>query len=162
MQYVWIGLAVVAVLVLAVAVSWRWFHRTGQEILVSRARESYQLQSERLHELFFQAAGSSGKPRGLRWKHCEFGPELQVARDRHSGELLGLVPVTIQFEALPGSDMEGLPAVGNLRSATAVFVFHRGEWTTSGRAVMNLNPAEALRHFVTTHEATAISSEPAG
>jgi hypothetical protein len=156
MTYVWIGLGIAAVLLLLIVASWRWFHRTGQEILVSRARESFKLQSERLHELFFNAASASGKPRGLRWKNCEFGNDLKVARDRHTGELLGLVPVTIQFEAIPGSDMEGLPAVGNLRSATAVFVFQRGEWTTNGRAVMNLDPAEALRHFQKSHEAVAI------
>lgn len=163
MEYVWIGLGVGAgLLIVLVLVSWRWFHRTGQEILVSRARESFNLQSERLHEQFYQAATASGKPRGLRWKRCDFGAELQIARDRHTGELLGLVPVTIQFEAVPGSDMEGLPAVGNLRAATAVFVFHRGQWTTTGRVVMNLNPAEAVQHFQKSHEAIADPGAAAG
>lgn len=155
MLYVWIGLAALLIVFLVLMLSWRWIHRAGQEILVSRARESFTLQSERLHEQFFQAAAQSGKPRGLIWKRCEFGSELRIARDRHTGELLGLIPVTIQFEAVPGSDMEGLPAVGNLRAATAVFVFHRGQWTTSGRAVMNLNPTEAIQHFHQSHEALA-------
>jgi hypothetical protein len=58
-----------------------------------------------------------------------------------------LVPVTVRFEAVPGSDMEGLPAVGNLRNASAVFFYRRGVWHASGRAVFNLNPDEALEHF---------------
>jgi len=59
---------------------------------------------------------------------------------------VALVPVTIQFEAIAGSDMEGLPAVGNLRNASAVFFFDRSKWQTAGRAVFNLNPDEALEH----------------
>ena len=47
-------------------------------------------------------------------------------RDRQHGQIAALVGVTIQFEAVPGGDMEGLPAVGNLRNASAVFFFSRG------------------------------------
>ena len=126
---------------------WRWTHHAGREIQVGRARELFALQRDHLQSLFFKAAAATGKPKGLRWKNCEFGSELQLARDKKSGELLGLLPVTIAFEAIPGSDMEGLPAVGNLRSASAVFVFHRRNWTMTGRAVFNLNPDEAIRHF---------------
>ena len=73
---------------------------------------------------FFQAASASGKPRGLRWKAIEWEPAVEFARERASGRLAALVGVTIQFEAVEGSDMEGLPAVGNLRNASAVFFFH--------------------------------------
>jgi hypothetical protein len=48
--------------------------------------------------------------------------------------------------------MEGVEAVGNLRNATAVFVFARGHWSTSGKAVFNMNPDEALRHFQHQYE----------
>ena len=77
---------------------------------------------------------------------------MEFARDRRSGELAALVPVTIQFEAVEGSDMEGLPAVGNLRNASAVFFFHRGQWQTVGKAVFNMNPDEALSHFKNQYE----------
>src|SRR5262249_47790554 len=107
----------------------------------------FRLQRERLETMFFEAASQSGKPRGLRWKHCEFSGDLELARDRSTGQLVGFLPVTISFEAIPGSDMEGLPAVGNLREASAVFHFRKGQWTTTGRAVFNLNPKEAIRHF---------------
>jgi hypothetical protein len=48
--------------------------------------------------------------------------------------------------------MEGLPAVGNLRNASAVFFFHRGRWHTAGKAVFNLNPDEALARFRNQYE----------
>jgi hypothetical protein len=105
-----------------------------------------------LEQQFFQAAAASGKPRGLRWKAVEWEPGATFARERSTGQLAALVGVTIQFEAVEGSDMEGLPAVGNLRTASAVFFFHRGRWHTTGRAVFNLNPEEALAHFGTQYE----------
>ena len=88
-----------------------------------------------------------GKPRGLRWTQCEWGDAVELARDPKSGQLLAFVSVTISFEAIVGSDMEGLPAVANLRNASAVFFFDGSEWHTDGRAVFNLNPDEAIRHF---------------
>src|SRR5881392_2900606 len=67
------------------------------------------------------AAAATGKPRGLRWKDCEWESEVIFARDKQTSQLAALVSITIQFEAIPGSDMEGLPAVDNLRNASAVF-----------------------------------------
>ena len=43
--------------------------------------------------------------------------------------------------------MEDVEAVGNLRAATAVFRHQAGQWMTDGRAIFNLNPTEAIRHF---------------
>jgi hypothetical protein len=48
--------------------------------------------------------------------------------------------------------MEGVAAVGNLRNASAVFVFRKGQWLTDGRAVMNLGPVEAIQHFHKQYE----------
>jgi hypothetical protein len=117
-----------------------------------RAREQFCEERDRLYADFFAAASNSGKPRGLRWKALDWTPaeglpEPTFARDRNTGDIVALVPVTIRFEAIPGSDMEGLPAVGNLRNASAVFFYRRGAWHASGRAVFNLNPDEALAHF---------------
>ena len=55
--------------------------------------------------------------------------------------------VTISFEAVPGGGMEEVEAVGNLRAATAVFRVDKGHWATDGRAIFNLNPAEAVRYY---------------
>ncbi len=155
MEYIGAAVGVAALVGLVGWFLWRWTHHAGREIQVGRARELFALQRDHLHGLFFEAAASTGKPKGLRWKSCEFGDHLDLARDKRTGELLGLVPVTIAFEAIPGSDMEGLPAVGNLRSASAVFTFHRGNWTTAGRAVFNLNPDEAIRHFHNVYDPVA-------
>ena len=92
-------------------------------------------------------ASSSGKPKGLRWTNCDFENDVAYARDRHTGELCAFVAVTISFEAIEGGLMEGVEAVGNLRAATAMFRTHRDHWQTEGRAIFNLNPAEAIAHY---------------
>ena len=132
--------------------TWRPLKRFGKGVQVERARELFMLQRERLEAKFVTAAAASGKPRGLRWKDCDFENEIELARERATGQLVALVSVTIQFEAIEGSDMEGLPAVGNLRNASAVFYFHRGHWHTTGKAVFNLNPAEVIQHFRNQYE----------
>jgi hypothetical protein len=116
--------------------------------LLHQAQRLFSLQRRLVQEEFILAATATGKPRGLRWKACEWGPAETTpptfARDRATGAIVALLPVTIQFEAVEGSDMEGLPAVGNLRNASAVFLFDGRNWRPTGRAVFNLNPDEAL------------------
>ena len=104
---------------------------------------------------FFKAASATGKPRGLIWKDIDWESEVAFARERRSGQLAALIAITIQFEAVEGSDMEGLPAVGNLRNASAVFFFQRGQWLTVGKAVFNMNPDEAALHFQNQYERLA-------
>ena len=132
--------------------SWLTFWRRLGGPNVGHARRLFQQQRERLELKFFQAAAASGKPRGLRWKAIDWESGAEFARERASGQLAALVGVTIRFEAVEGSDMEGLPAVGNLRNASAVFFFHRQRWHTTGRTVFNLNPDEALAHFHNQYE----------
>ncbi len=127
----------------------------GGQVLQARARESFLLQREKLEAQFMSSAAATGKPRGLRWMDCDFGSELELARELATGQIVGLVPVTIRFEAVEGSDMEGLAAVGNLRNASAVFVFEKGQWQTAGKAVFNLNPLEVIEHFHQQYERMA-------
>ncbi|HEY2841331.1 MAG TPA: hypothetical protein VGJ26_19395 [Pirellulales bacterium] len=110
-------------------------------------RAEFQIQRERLEAKFFELAGNSGKPRGLRWTDCSFDDEVTYARQRENGELCALVSVTISFEAIIGGGMEEVEAVGNLRSATAVFRVVDGRWQTDGRAIFNLNPTEAIAYY---------------
>jgi hypothetical protein len=131
---------------------WRPLRRWGGEVQAERARELFRLQRERLEHQFFMAASATGKPRGLRWQECLFEGPAEFARDRQSRQLIALVPVTIRFTAVEGGDMEGLPAVGNVRNASAIFYLHRGQWLTAGKAVFNMNPDEALRHFQKQYE----------
>jgi hypothetical protein len=125
-----------------------------------QARELFARRRGELQERFFAAAAASGKPRGLRWKACDWEPGAEFARERATGRLAALVGVTIQFEAIEGGDMEGLPAVGNLRNASAVFFFHGGAWHTTGKAVFNLNPDEAIARFKNQYDRLPPSSVP--
>jgi len=119
----------------------------GRAFRLEHARESFRLQRERLEAKFLDTAAATGKPKGLEWKDVEFEPTLELVRETESGDLLGLVPATIRFAAIAGGPMEGVEAVNNLRYATAVFVFRKGQWTTHGRALFNMHPDEAIRHF---------------
>jgi hypothetical protein len=146
-------IAALALFVVAMAVMlWRRLRTFGAQVQVERAREMFKLQRGRLEAQFHQAAAASGKPRGLRWQECQWGQAVEFVRDRHTGQLAALVALTIQFEAVAGSDMEGLAAVGNLRNASGVFFFQAGQWATVGRAIFNLNPDEAAAHFSNQYE----------
>src|SRR5260370_24639574 len=118
--------ALLALLVLAL-------RRGGMSLL--EARDMFQAQRTELEAAFYAAAGASGKPRGLRWKACEWEPGVEFARERATGDLAALVGVVIQFEAIEGGDMEGVAALGNLRNASAVFFFPASRWRTTGKAV---------------------------
>jgi len=145
---IWVIAAVVALLAVAlVAIAWRPVRAALNQSRLIRSRKEFHRQRERLEAKFFQLAAASGKPRGLEWVNCDFDDDVVYARDRRSGELCALVAVTISFEAQEGGGMEEVEAVGNLRAATAVFRARREIWGTDGRAIFNLNPTEAIRHF---------------
>jgi hypothetical protein len=148
-MWLWLFLALLAVLALAAILL---FVLRPPRVPAPVARVQFERQRASLEAQFFQAAATSGKPRGLRWTKCEWNPAVELARDRKSGQLLALVGVTISFEAIEGGDMEGVAAVGNLRNASAVFFFDGGRWSTAGRAVFNLNPDEAIQHFNAQYE----------
>lgn len=151
--WLWAAAAVAGVAAL-VLLGWlvRRLREFGGAVRVERAKEMFRLQRERLEAYFLKAAGDSGKPRGLIWKDCQFDDPVHFVRERRSGQIAALVGVTISFEAVPGGDMEGVAAVGNLRQASAVFFFQAGQWNTVGKAVFNMNPEEAIRHFDRQYE----------
>ena len=139
---------IVAVVVAAVALLvWAARRPARRRSQYPRQRDEFDRQREGLQRQFFEAAASSGKPRGLAWKSCQFHDGALFAVDRASGELHALVGVTIGFEAIQGGGMEEVEAVSNLRCATAVFAVRKGEWTTEGRAVFNLEPHEVLDRY---------------
>jgi hypothetical protein len=126
--------------------------RLDPRVQMESARARFAAEREHLKAQFFAAAAASGKPRGLRWKECQWNELIEWVRDKQSGQIHALVGVTISFEAIEGGDMEGVEAVGNLRNASAVFFLQGGLWQTAGRAVFNLNPAEAVEHFKGSYE----------
>jgi hypothetical protein len=147
----WISLVALAVVAAGVFL-WRRLRAFGTQVQIERAREMFKLERRRLEAQFHQAAAASGKPRGLRWLDCRWDDAVEFVRDRQTGQLAALLGVTVQFEAVEGSDMEGLPAVSNPRNASGVFFFQAGQWSTVGRAIFNMNPGEAAAHFSNQYE----------
>jgi hypothetical protein len=131
--------------------------RRGRQMSVADWQKRFLQQREHLEAAFFTAAAASGKPRGLRWKDCEWENDVAFARERQTGRLMALVAITISFEAIEGGEMEGVEAVHNLRSASAVFFCDGGRWRTAGRAIFNLSPAEAIEHFKGQYERLQVS-----
>ena len=151
-MWVWVAVGISAALALVIGLALLLWLLRGRGVSVEQARALFRQQREHLEAQFFDRAAASGKPRGLRWVECDWDDVVEFARDNQTGQLVALAAVTIAFEAIEGGDMEGLPAVGNLRNASAVFFFAAGRWNTAGRAVFNFNPDEAIRHFGTQYE----------
>ncbi len=139
-----------SVIVVSAAAAWfAWgaWRRFGFRRDVERARSHFARNRINCEQDFFAAAAASGKPRGLAWKRCDLSDGLVLARDRANGELVGLVSATISFEAVEGGGMEEVEAVGNLRAATAIFIWTGHEWTTKGQTVFNLESHEVVGRY---------------
>ena len=107
---------------------------------------------EALQHQFFQKASAVGIPRGLRWVRCDWLPTRSLLRDRNSQQVCLLAGVNISFEAIEGGDMEHVTAVSLIRDASAVFQLTRQGWQTTGRALFNMNPAEAAAKLAASYE----------
>lgn len=150
-----VALASAALAVLGGLLAWHfrgrklWQARRGSQAPVNldQARKQFHLRREWLEAHFLTLAAQSGKPRGLQWVDCEFDDAVSFARDRNTGRLRALVGVTISFEAIVGGGMEDNPNVSNLRAATAIFYLDGEAWSTTGKAIFNLNPEQAIEHF---------------
>src|SRR5262245_61306795 len=121
---------------------WSLIRRTLFSRRVERVLRDFVRDRDEIQAAFLKAAAATGKPRGLVWKQSAFQDGVTLAHDRATHEIVGLVPVTISFEAIEGGGMEDVEAVANLRAATAVLIWKNGLWTTQGRAVFNLEPHE--------------------
>jgi hypothetical protein len=143
----WLLLGGLAVFAVVATVGLVWVVRRLQARRLARARREFHQQREHLEAKYWRLAAASGKPRGLAWVDCDFADDVVYARDKRSGGLTALVGVTIRFEAIEGGGMEEVEAVSNLRAATAVFHLDQGRWTTQGRAIFNLNPAETIQYY---------------
>lgn len=153
----------VAGLVLAslVLVVWllrgRW-KRFGRRAETQRALDRFRLEREQLEAKFFDLARTRGKPRGVRWVNCAWLDRATFARSIDDGMLTAFVGVNISFEAIEGSDMEEVEAVGMVRDASALFHFHNGHWGTGGRALFNMDPQDALQRLEGQFEPITVDS----
>lgn len=137
--WIWFAIAAVIALAAGAALSLRRRIPEGE-----RAQRQFRLQREQLEAKFFELAAAGGKPRGLRWTHCEWKDEVRFARDLSTGLLTAFAAVEIHFEAIEGGDMEDVEAVGHFREASAVFHYQQGRWGTGGKALFNMGPADAV------------------
>lgn len=124
-----------------------FYQRRMRRARLQRARDLLHRRREWLEAEFVSRASESGRPRSLVWENCEFEDAVALARDRHSGQLRALVGVTITFTPSDDHGLEVPDAELSHRAATAVFRFDGAEWTTDGRAIFNLNPAETIRRY---------------
>ncbi len=136
-----------ALLVAALVPTFLYMRRVQLRRRLESARKLFHQRREWLEADFFTRAAKAGTPRGLAWVECDFENPVAFARERGSRKLRALVGVTIRFEAVEGGGMEDNPNVGNLRTGTAVFTFDGHSWSTDGRAVLNLNPAQTIERF---------------
>lgn len=136
----------------AVAFGIHRMRRAGNDE-TSRALALFRHRRELLEAKFFDLAGSRGKPRGLRWRHCEWKEDVRFARDLETGLITAFVAVEIHFEAVEGGDMEDVEAVGHFREGSAVFHYQAGAWGTGGKALFNMSPEEAVRRLEGQYEA---------
>jgi hypothetical protein len=149
---VWWFVGLLGALGLLVALFWRKLRTFGRQVQAERAREMFKLQRQRLEADFLRAAAATGKPRGLRWKECQWEQAVEFVRERQTGRIAALVAVGIAFEAIEGGGMEDVPAVKDLKNASAVFFFSGGQWHTVGKALFNKNPDEAIEHLKNQYE----------
>lgn len=156
MEYLYGCLAVIAVLFIVFAIFGQKLAGKVQSMEVGRAMEEFKIRREQLEARFFDMASAGGKPRGLKWLDCDWLPEVTFARDRSSGLLTAFVAVNIRFEAIEGGDMEEVEAVSTIRDAAAVFHYHKGAWGTGGRALFNMNPADAVTRLEAQYEPVAV------
>jgi len=123
-----------------------WLQRRRQKAL-RRSLKLFRLQREHLEAQFLDMARLSGKPEGLQWSDCDWLSPVTFARDRKSGMLTAFVSMNVRFQAIEGSEMEGIAAVSTVREAAAVFHFYRGRWGTGGRALFNMDPYDAIERL---------------
>ncbi len=150
-----VAFCVAAVAGAAIVMALRPLRMARQAERLARAQRDFHRQRERLEAKFIERAGSSGKPRGLRWVDVEFDDDVIYVRDRKSGRLKALVAIEVSFEAVEGGGMEEVEAVSRVRAATAEF-FHDGDrWATDGRVYFNLAPSATVKYLSSDLELVA-------
>lgn len=142
--WLWAILGVLLTAFVVFAFTWKSILASVQSREVARAVSGFAVQREQLEAKFFDLAASLGMPRDMRWKEIEWLEGVTYARDTESGLLTAFAAVNLRFEAVEGGDMEDVEAVGMVREAAAIFHFQGGRWGTGGRALFNMNPADAV------------------
>ena len=139
----WWLVALTAATIVLLGVLWRPPRIGSRETRFTRARRLFHLRREWLEARFIQLAGQRSQSTVVHWCDCEFDDEVTYVRNRTNGELSAFVEVAVVVDDTYGS-REG-PT--HRRVGTAIFRFDRDHWVTDGRAILNLNPSEAIRYY---------------
>lgn len=139
----WWLVALTAATIVVLGLLWRPARLGAREARFTRARRAFHLRREWLEARFIQLAGQRSQSNVVHWCDCEFDDDVTYARNRTNGELSAFVEVAVAVdESFGGRDVEP-----NRRVGTAIFRFDRDHWATDGRAILNLNPSEAIRYY---------------
>ncbi len=106
--------------------------------------QTFHRHRQELRDNCFAIASTAGKPRGLRWKHCDWLETFALVEDPETGLITMFCGVNLSFEAIEGGDMEDVEAVSMVRDATAVFHCKDSRWGTGGRVLFNMTPEAAV------------------
>ena len=148
MSAIWFTVATIVALAFVIGgLAWPTWCEQRRGRRLARARGAFHLRREWLEVQFLKLVSDSRLSRGLIWADCDFDDEVVFATDPNSRQLRAFVAVSMGFEPREDGDGDGNPNVGNLRAATAVFLFNGRRWTTDGRAIFNLNPLETVQRF---------------
>lgn len=133
-------------------------HSFAQSRLQGRLGRAFEQHRDELHRNYFLVASSSGLPRGLTWKGCDWLSAFVILRDNTTGEINRLAAVNLTFEAIEGGDMENVKAVSTIREACAVFQWDGRRWVPSGRTLFNMDPSTASQKFGEAYEVLQVGS----
>ena len=127
---------------------------TSQQILLTFERQQRELRKD-----FFAQAAATGKPRGLRWKNCEWLTTFALVEDTTQDMFTLFCGVNVYFEAIEGGDMEDVAAVSTVRDGSAVFHLQNGRWGSGGRILFNMPPTTAAQTAAADQKLHAASDE---
>jgi hypothetical protein len=145
-QLLWV-LAIAVAFLVAIFFIWRPVRAAARETRLAQARRDFHAQRERLEIKFIHLAMANSQVGGPHWEDCEFQDDVCYVRNRSTGELSAFVAVTVEADDFQNPPTSIGDLIGNLRVGTAVFRFDGRRWDTDGKAMLNLNPAEAIRFY---------------
>jgi hypothetical protein len=156
---VWIVILLILSGCVAALQSWRSSSGSDTADGLDQARRLFVQNQKLLQDLFLELARSRGKPQGLHWARCDWKPEVTFAQEIESGLLTAFQQIEIQFEAIPGGEMEDVEAVDQAKFASAVFHYGAQGWGTGGRALFNLSPDDCVERLAGQYLPVSFSEE---
>lgn len=130
----------------ALSLFWRPWRAAMREAEFMKARRLFHYHREHVEAQFIHLAAARSESKLVRWADCDFDDDVAYVRNRITHRLSAFVAVTVAIDG--GYGPQGAAdLIGNLRVGTAIFEFRHGRWETDGRAMLNLNPNEAIRFY---------------